>query len=655
MRSNSSRWLFLAFLLSLILLAAAAGCGKTSSSSTAAADDDNDASPADDDDDASPITAVPTTVDVTFGPKETSPTSGRYVIAQLPGETHMARNDLNIKPTHSANGKKALSMAYFATFSDLHITDEEAPARLTFFDGNVILDGIFQAAFRPQMDLGGQMLNALVRTADRIQSDYGRDFDFALVLGDAADNAQTNEEKTMVDVFDAAGLLTGERGWVRVDSGELNIDPQTGHDLGERNFDIEETNLQGKNIDPFDRPGYPNSNADFQTPGLVRASGQAVPWFYTIGNHDEENCGVFEMSSALTIYKPADYTGEWAPFGMLPGLANLIQYWEENPNADLKIGNGLLGIIDWKDVFIVMKDIGMIPPDYVNDIDPALEPDSELLRILKPEAPNGVHVAPDPDRAYLGRAGLIDLLAPLGHGFKNRPAQDFGYYRLDWDQIDTTTHSALPLRILTLDTTEEENIADGGISDTQLAWFKSELDQALTDEVLVIATTHFHLDSISKNGAELAALIASYPNFFLFLEGHGHDNLVLAHAGTGGSAGYWEIETPSDMDFPQQGRVFEIVDNRDGTGTVYTTLFDHWSTVGDDADKLSDLGRDLAFTDWMAKGWDGKTPFAGMGELSDRNVALKFQIPAAIEAKLAPIPGDGQVTSVDSFGHLYRP
>jgi len=638
----------------------ALNCGKSSSSSSNSLvdDDDNDASPADDDDndndDTSPVNAIPTTLDVTFGPKETAPGSGQYVLAQFPGEPYMARNDLNIKPTLSpAAGAKPLSMTYFSVFSDLHITDEEAPARLTFFDGNVILDGLFQAAFRPQMDLGGQMLNELVRTADRIQSDYGRDFDFMLLLGDVGDNAQTNEMKTAIDIFDATGLLTGDPGWVRVDSGDLDIDPQTGHDRGERNFDIEETNLEGKNIDPFNRPGYPNSNADFQTPGLVRASGEHVPWFATIGNHDEENCGVFEMSTLLTIYKPDDYVGEWAPFGMLPAFANMIKYWEDNPTADIKIGNGLLGLMDWRDVFEIMKDIGMIPPGYTEDINPALEPDAEFARILKSSAPNGVHVAPDPDRAYLGRAGEINLLEPMGHGFKNRPAQDFGYYRLDWSQIDPS--SDLPLRILTLDSTEEENIADGGISDTQLAWFESELDQAATDEVLVMATSHFHLSSISKNGAELAALLASYPNFFIFLEGHGHDNLVAPRPGTGDSPGYWEVETPSDMDFPQQARIFEIVDNRDGTGIVYTTLYDHWSTVGDDADVLGDLGRQLAFTDWMAKGWDGKTPFAGMGQLSDRNVALTFAIPAAIEAKLAQIPSNGSITSVDSLGHLYHP
>ncbi len=173
--------------------------------------------------------------------------------------------------------------------------------------------------------------------------------------------------------------------------------------------------------------------------------------------------------------------------------------------------------------------------------------------------------------------------------------------------------------------------------------------------MLVIVTSHYTISSIKKNGDKLDALLASYPNVMLFLEGHGHYNEVVPHLGTNGAAGYWEVQTPSDIQFPQQSRIFEIVDNRDGTGTVYVTLYDHWPIVGDDADTLSELGRQLAFEDELAAGWDGTGPFGGMGELSDRNVALTFAIPSAIADKLAQIPSDGSITSVDALGKLYHP
>jgi len=643
------------------------GCGSNNSSGngvndddTSQADDDtsstDDDSSAGDDDDTSPQQVVPTTLDLTLIPKENPTGSGNWSLEEGPGEPHQERNDLHVTASRNPGDAKPLSMTYFATFADFHISDEESPARLTFFDSNFIFGGMFEAAYRPQEDLSGQLANAIVRTADRIESDYGRDFDFALVLGDATDNSQSNEMKTLIDIFDAKGLLTGDPGWVRVDSGDLDIDPKTGRDQGERNFGIQETNQQGDTIDPFNRPGQPNSNADFSAPGLVRASGQQVPWFYTIGNHDVENMGVFDVDSLLTFYKREDYLSNRSPYGFLPGLANLVQYWKENPDQALHVGYGMIRMdLDWRLVFEAAQALGMIPPEYTKDLYPQLE----LMRLLNDtpavSSDDGVDVVPDPEREFLGRDGSVKLCFNNVHGFADRPSNAVAYYRLDWEDIAPS--SDLPLRVLSLDSTEKESFSTGGVSDDQLNWLQGELDQAISDEKLVIVTSHYTVGKIKNGGDALDKMLEANPNVILFLEGHGHDNLVVPHPGTGGGYphGYWEVETPSNINFPQQARIFEIVDNRDGTGTIYVTLFDHWAIQGDDADKLSDLGRQLAFEDALAKDWDGKTPLGGMGQVSDRNVALLFAIPDEIADKLAEIPSTGEITSVDSLGKLYQP
>ncbi len=648
-----SIWLMLA----LMLAVAAFGCGGDDDDDDSDSGDD-DLSPDDDaaDDDAADDDTtgevVPTTLDVTYVPQQSN---GEWALVQGPGEPHQGRNDLHVKATRKADSAP-LSLTYFVTYSDLHLADEESPARLTFFDSNFIFDGMFESAFRPQEDLAGQMLNALVRMANRIQTDYGRDFDFALVLGDATDNAQTNEMKTLIDILDGDGLLSGEAGWARVDSGEVIIDSSSGRNLGERDFDIQENNLEGQNINPFNRNGYPNSNADFATPGLVQSGGSAVPWFYVMGNHDVQNMGVFMIDSPLGFYYAEDYVSDWSPFGLLPGLADLVTYWKENPLQPLHIGSGLLHQdLDWRIAMFAADAAGMIEDNYLEDAYPGFE----LLRLLAntPDvaADDGAAVAPDTGRAFLGRVGTMELMEKHGHGFADRPVADLGYYRLDWSQIQPG--SDLPLRLLMLDSTEKEIFSNGGVSEAQLAWLTAELDQAVADEVLVVVTSHYYLSSINENGDALEALLASYPNVFLLLDGHGHYNVVEAHPGTGDSAGFWEVQTPSDIDFPQQSRIFEIVDNRDGTGTVYVTLYDHWPTANDDADTLAELGRDLGFYDALAARpeWNNTTPLAGAGTVTDRNVALTFAIPDAIATKLAALPSSGEITSVDSLGQRYQP
>ena len=62
-----------------------------------------------------------------------------------------------------------------------------------------------------------------------------------------------------------------------------------------------------------------------------------------------------------------------------------------------------------------------------------------------------------------------------------------------------------------------------------------------------------------------------------WLNGHTHLNQILAHRRAGG--GFWEITTASCIDFPQQQQVVELVDNRDGTLSIFTTVLDHASPV----------------------------------------------------------------------------
>ena len=151
-------------------------------------------------------------------------------------------------------------LARVGLLTDLHVRDEESPARATFLDR---LGGTLTEAFRPQEALSAQVADAAVRALNAQRPDA------ALVLGDSADNAQRNELGL------AGRLLTGGR------------TRRAGLDSGARGYDGVQL---ASNADPFiyrpgvDPPRRPDLLTDAQRP--FGGAGLDVPWFPAMGNHD---------------------------------------------------------------------------------------------------------------------------------------------------------------------------------------------------------------------------------------------------------------------------------------------------------------------------------------------------------------------------------
>jgi len=151
-------------------------------------------------------------------------------------------------------------LARIGLLADLHVRDEESPARATFLDR---LGGTLTEAFRPQEALSAQVADAAVRALNAQQPQA------ALVLGDSADNPQRNELRL-------AGRL-------------LNGGPtgRAGLDSGARGYDGVQL---ASNPDPFiyrpgvDPPRRPSLLTDAQRP--FGAAGLEVPWYPAMGNHD---------------------------------------------------------------------------------------------------------------------------------------------------------------------------------------------------------------------------------------------------------------------------------------------------------------------------------------------------------------------------------
>jgi hypothetical protein len=134
----------------------------------------------------------------------------------------------------------------------------------------------------------------------------------------------------------------------------------------------------------------------------------------------------------------------------------------------------------------------------------------------------------------------------------------------------------------------------------------------------------------------------------LWVNGHTHVNSVTSHRRAAGAAvpgGFWEVNTASHIDFPQQARIVELADNHDGTISIFGTIVDSdapLSVPGGALDSpmgLAALSRELAANDWQerpaAPGAPGQ-PDGRRGKVEDRNVELLVRAPFALPKAAEP-------------------
>jgi hypothetical protein len=127
-----------------------------------------------------------------------------------------------------------------------------------------------------------------------------------------------------------------------------------------------------------------------------------------------------------------------------------------------------------------------------------------------------------------------------------------------------------------------------------------------------------------------------------YVAGHTHANRVRFQRGRDGH-GFWEINTASHIDWPQQSRLIEVMDNRDGTLSLFGTLLDHSAPAAAPAPgdasgfsprRLASLARTLAFNDPQREGVEGAE---GGGEKTgarrDRNVELLVKDPGTTRSR----------------------
>jgi hypothetical protein len=330
-----------------------------------------------------------------------------------------------------------------------------------------------------------------------------------------------------------------------------------------------------------------------------RAVGLDLPWYSAFGNHDALDQG----------NSPDAYVGPFGP-GPAPGPDA-----QERPNpAYQEIVTGCT-----KPIAPPPTSAASFVEFLTGDTTP-VPPDPRRCYLAKDEADPA---APGP----CADAGWIEQHfrttgTPAGHGFAasaelSAEQQASGYGRpptADVNDDGYYSFSPVPgLRLVALDTVTDECgsifCSEGSVDDPQFQWLKGQLEQAQSLGQYVITYAHhtlrttrfpttdpseypFHYglrpDDDQEEPANLSPetlkdLFCHYPNLLTHVDGHEHENSVRHHECDPLASptlpprqpDFYEVSTAAHVDWPQQARLIELIDNRDGSMSLALTILDH--------------------------------------------------------------------------------
>jgi metallophosphoesterase (TIGR03767 family) len=512
-----------------------------------------------------------------------------------PGESHAVRTEL--ATAQAGRSGRRRSLIVFHQFSDFRILDEESPARAEWQErcDPPVLD-----AFRPQETLSVQAAEALIERANaiRISPVTQQPVQFAIHTGNATDNAQFNEMRWFVDLLDGKPVYP--------DSGAIGY--------------------QGVQADS-PAADYGDLLRLAQMPFTPVAL--AYPWYAVAGNRDILVQGVAASGErAARIARGAQKIETLGPDALQEACAG----------AQVILGADS-------------------SPTILND------PKTTVRG-----------VGSDGNRRFLSLVDWVtehfattDAPGPNGHGFSaSNIAAGTAYYLVQNG----------PVAVIVLDTVNAAGFAGGSIDETQFTWLEERLiEQSSTyfgaqgqqvvsanPDRLVVIASHHPRDALNNpfpgpnvqerryQGPELEALLHRFPNVVLHIAGHTLEHRINPRPFAGDpSRAYWELTTGSPLDMPMQGRLLEVVDNVDGTISIFSTVYDSAAPLnpGDAEDPTPEDGVNQLLLAGVARQVAARDPqrlpdASGLAP-SDRNAELLLT--AVSPAGTTPTPASPSVAA----------
>jgi metallophosphoesterase (TIGR03767 family) len=594
---------------------------------------------------ANAVTPGATTWDQTVQRASYAQGAGYQHLVAGPGEPHVIRTDLWPYPS-----PPTLAVAAFAQMTDLHIVDDQSPARLEFMDRYADPGAPHYAsyptdsAYRGHEFLSTQVVDAMCQAIAGIGKGpwTNKPLQFTIVTGDAVDNCQHNENRWYIDLLDGGQTIVPDSGRAGLDQSFAGGSLTSGG-TGDNHYyypSISPQQLPNNAFTGLSGLGFPYVPGLLDATGVVGAArrpfvshGLGMPWYAAYGNHD----------------------GLWQ--GNEPIDNNIIDVQGMTTGTSKTTGTS-----------------ASLPDNYSD-----LGTFGKLLVALELK---GTPVVADPNRRLVSRKAFIQdhfntAGLPVGHGFQG-VGTDKAYYAIPSGTADL-------VRYITLDSTNTNTdgfgsgAAGGSIDSDQLDWLEQQLianssryvdtsnrivtRSGVRDTMFVLFCHHTlaTMDNLDDGilggifgdrhtGDELKALLLRFPNVIAMVNGHTHANKIIAHPAPGSSpiaGGFWEISTASHIDWPIQSRIIEIAVSPDAqnagefggaagpaTVSIFTTMVDPAAPLSYGGDisnpsQLASLARELATNDPQEVN-HGITN--RMGVPQDRNTQLLLAAPFPLHA-----------------------
>ncbi|MGW0764212.1 TIGR03767 family metallophosphoesterase [Streptomyces sp. NPDC002676] len=497
--------------------------------------------------------------------------SGYRRLGDGPGWAQVVRTELAAPKSGRADRRTAL--AAFVQFTDMHLQDVQHPLRAEY------IRAADPHAWRPQEALTVQGAISLVERVNALRGApvTGAPLGFVMATGDNTDNNALCELQWYMKVM-SGGRITPNSGDPRHYEGVQNSDlklywqPDSTARDGDKALGF-----------PYLKGFLAAAIRETTSPGLH------LPWYSTVGNHDSLQLGVYGSHAD-------PYLAEAAIGGkklMLVTAAEAQKFADTNKNGLDPTGSGYREF---------------------------LKAHARAMRSVTPDEQRVPYTPADYLKAHLDPA--YQGVGPVGHGYSSAnldAGTQYYSFRISDDVIG-----------ISLDTTDAGGHFEGSIGTAQLNWLHRTLRNNRDAHAIVFS---HHTSKTMTNtrpdparpgerrhtGDELVAALASHTNVVAWVNGHVHKNIITPHAASDGRS-FWEISTASHVDYPQLARVVELVDNKDGTLSIFTTLIESAAPHRTDFADLSQTGLAALYRELSFNSPGASKTFAG--NPSDRNTEL---------------------------------